>query len=115
MTTTDKCSTNIESRSCEKELESLSPFELKNSLINMAQADARKSASTFLNAGRGNPNWITTEPRHAFFLLGEWAMTEASRVWDVPENGISGMPASAGAADRLRAFLKTNATRPGAA
>ncbi len=115
MTTTDKCSTNIESRSCEKELESLSPFELKNSLINMAEADARKSASTFLNAGRGNPNWITTEPRHAFFLLGEWAMTEASRVWDVPENGISGMPATTGAADRLRAYLTKNATRPGAA
>ena len=70
MTATDVCSTNIESRQCEKELGSLSPFELKNRLINLAEADARNTTSTFLNAGRDNPNWIAPEPRHAFFLLG---------------------------------------------
>lgn len=43
-------------RSYEKELEKMSPFEIKNKLIEMAQEDARKSTATFLNAGRGNPN-----------------------------------------------------------
>ena len=42
-------------RSYEKELEKMSPFEIKNKLIEMAQEDARKSTATFLNAGRGNP------------------------------------------------------------
>lgn len=114
MTATDVCSTNVESRQCEKELGSLSPFELKNRLINLAEADARKTTSTFLNAGRGNPNWIATEPRHAFFLLGQWAMQESSRVWNDPKLGITGMPATDGAAKRLYDFLDRNAGQPGA-
>ena len=36
--------------------------------------------SAYLNAGRGNPNWIATEPREAFFLLGQFAITESKRV-----------------------------------
>ncbi|MCM1452651.1 MAG: bifunctional aspartate transaminase/aspartate 4-decarboxylase [Clostridium sp.] len=110
----DSCKTNVESRQCEKALSVLSPFEVKNKLIELAQDEAKKSTSIFLNAGRGNPNWITIEPRQAFFLLGKWAMAESSRVWDVPDTGITGMPAKAGAADRLRAFLKENASEPGA-
>lgn len=63
-------------RDLEKKLESMSPFEIKNRLIELAQEDARKSTSTFLNAGRGNPNWIATIPREAFFLLGKWGIAE---------------------------------------
>ena len=65
----EKCK-NLENRDYERELEKMSPFEIKNRLIAMAQDDARKSSATFLNAGRGNPNWISTVPREAFFLLG---------------------------------------------
>ena len=36
----------------------------------MADESIKKIAHTMLNAGRGNPNWIATEPREAFFLLG---------------------------------------------
>lgn len=61
-----------ENRDLEKRLEQMSPFEIKNRLIEMAQTDARNSTATFLNAGRGNPNWIATEPREAFFLLGKF-------------------------------------------
>ena len=53
-------------RKYEEELEKLSPFEIKNTLIQLAQEDARTSTSTFLNAGRGNPNWISTCPREAY-------------------------------------------------
>ena len=48
-------------------LENLSPFQLKDELIAYARDATRKSAThKFLNAGRGNPNWIATTPREAF-------------------------------------------------
>ena len=46
-----------------KRLEQLSPFEIKNELIAMAEENARTSSATFLNAGRGNPNWIESDAR----------------------------------------------------
>lgn len=109
----DYCQTDVESRDCEKQLKKLSPFELKNKLIELAEEDARRSTATFLNAGRGNPNWIATEPREAFFLLGRWAMEECRRVHDDPI-GIAGSPSKKGSAARLEAFLKENAGQPGA-
>ena len=38
-----------------------------------------------LNAGRGNPNWIATAPREAFFLLGSFGLEECRRIMDLPE------------------------------
>ncbi len=97
----------------ERELAKMSPFEIKNELIKLAKKDARKSTDQFLNAGRGNPDWIATEPRQAFFLLGQWALTECERTYkDTP--GIAGLPASDGAMERLKHFLMVNSTRPGA-
>ncbi len=93
------------SKEFEKELSAMSPFEIKGTLIDMAQKDARNSANTFLNAGRGNPNWILTFPRRAFFLLGEFAMEEAERNPYVAEWGIAASPASDGIAARFRDFL----------
>ena len=60
----------------EKEMEKISPFELKNRLIELADESIRKATRTMLNAGRGNPNWVATLPREAFFLLGEFAIAE---------------------------------------
>ncbi len=100
-------------RKKERSLEKMSPFEIKNELIRLAKADARKSTSQFLNAGRGNPNWIATTPREAFFLLGQWALEECERTYSATP-GIAGMPASAGAMDRLMKFLTVNSTLPGA-
>lgn len=97
----------------ERELAKMSPFEIKNELIKLAKKDARKSTRQFLNAGRGNPDWIATEPRQAFFLLGQWALTECERTFkDVP--GIAGIPQSEGAMERLKHFIMVNSTRPGA-
>ena len=51
----------------DKNLEKISPFELKNRLIEMADESVKKMAHVMLNAGRGNPNWIATEAREAIF------------------------------------------------
>ncbi|ARP82695.1 aspartate 4-decarboxylase [Bordetella genomosp. 8] len=110
---TDMASALRTTRSRQKELEQLSPFELKDFLINLARDREKTSTAIMLNAGRGNPNWIATEPREAFFLLGHFAMCEARRVFDY---GImAGLPAKPGIARRLRAFIRENSHAPGAA
>lgn len=43
-------------REYEKKMSEISPFELKNILIELADESARKSTHIMLNAGRGNPN-----------------------------------------------------------
>lgn len=48
-----------------RKFDTLSPFELKDDLIKLAKDP--ESAHVFLDAGRGNPNWIATTPREAFF------------------------------------------------
>ena len=58
----------------EKEMERVSPFELKNRLIELADESIRKMMHTMLNAGRGNPNWVATLPREAFFALGRFGI-----------------------------------------
>ena len=101
------------SRDYERELEKMSPFEIKNTLIELAQADARKSTVTYFNAGRGNPNWIATAPRDAFFLLGMWAMEEAREEFYM-KPGVAGCPIKEGIGERLRTFLRDNSARRGA-
>ena len=93
-------------------LAQLSPFQLKDELIRYARDQSRSKAAThkFLNAGRGNPNWIATTPREAFFLLGQFAMDEARRTRD--EGSLAGMPSSPGCASRLRAFLDASEQSP---
>ncbi len=65
-----------------KKFEALSPFEIKDELINLAKDTSKRTQSAFLNAGRGNPNWIATTPREGFFLLGQFAITESKRVME---------------------------------
>src|SRR5215831_16336498 len=95
-------------------LEELSPFQLKDELIRYAKAQSASHAAThkFLNAGRGNPNWIATTPREAFFVLGQFGLAESKRVWD--EADLGGMPQHQGIADRFRAFVKSLGSSPGA-
>jgi aspartate 4-decarboxylase len=96
-----------------RKYEALGPFEIKNDLAKLATASAQASATSYLNAGRGNPNWIATEPREAFFLLGQFAITESKRVLDLPP-GVGGMPRREGVAARLEAWLAKHADMPGA-
>ena len=96
-----------------REFETLSPFEIKDELIKLAKKTSKTTQSAFLNAGRGNPNWIATTPREGFFLLGQFALTESTRVMKHPA-GLGGMPQSQGIAGRLEEWLTTHADMPGA-
>jgi len=96
-----------------RNFESLSPFEIKDELIRLARKTSRTTQSAFLNAGRGNPNWIATTPREGFFLLGQFAITESKRVMEHPA-GIGGMPQAHGIAGRLKAWLSQHSNMPGA-
>ena len=69
-----------------RKYEALGPFEIKNELIELAKKTSRTTQSAFLNAGRGNPNWIATTPREGFFLLGQFAITESKRVMELPRD-----------------------------
>jgi len=93
--------------------EKLGPFEIKDFLAKVATKAADQSAATYLNAGRGNPNWVATEPRDAYFLLGQFAVTECRRVMDLPP-GVGGMPKAGGIAGRFKEWLATHKDMPGA-
>ncbi|HKV79684.1 MAG TPA: aspartate 4-decarboxylase [Candidatus Sulfotelmatobacter sp.] len=96
-----------------RNFEKLGPFEIKDELIRLAKKTSRTTQSAFLNAGRGNPNWIATTPREGFFLLGQFAITESKRVMEHPA-GVGGMPQPQGIASRLKAWLAKHADMPGA-
>jgi aspartate 4-decarboxylase len=96
-----------------KQYEKLGPFEIKDFLAKVASKSALESSMSYLNAGRGNPNWVATEPREAFFLLGQFAVTESKRVLDLPP-GVGGMPKASGVAGRFEDWLKKHDDMPGA-
>src|SRR6476620_3952710 len=96
-----------------QDFEKLGPFEIKDELIKLAKKTSRTTQSAFLNAGRGNPNWIATTPREGFFLLGQFAVTESKRVMEHPA-GVGGMPQASGIAGRFEAWLAKHSDMPGA-
>lgn len=103
---------NLINSPVDAELSKLSPFELKGRIIAMADEKVKKSAHILLNAGRGNPNWIATESRNAFFAFGQFAMTEATRTFSMPE-GIAGVPKQDGISVRFETWMRENASMPG--
>jgi aspartate 4-decarboxylase len=96
-----------------RKFEALSPFEIKDELIKLAKGTSKRTQTAFLNAGRGNPNWVATTPREGFFLLGQFAVTESKRVMEHPA-GLGGMAQANGIAGRYRAWLDKHADMPGA-
>jgi aspartate 4-decarboxylase len=93
-----------------RKYDTISPFELKDELTRIAKDPA--STEIFLNAGRGNPNWIATTPREAYYLFGRFGIEESKRVWDEPDLG--GMPEKNGIGKRYDAFIAKYAGEPGA-
>ncbi|MDM0032944.1 bifunctional aspartate transaminase/aspartate 4-decarboxylase [Variovorax sp. J22P271] len=87
---------------------SLSPFELKDALIKVASAGDR----LMLNAGRGNPNFLATTPRHGFFQFGLFAMSEAERSY-VYMDDVGGFPQREGIEARFEIFTRTHRNVPG--
>jgi aspartate 4-decarboxylase len=101
------------SREQERELGRLSPFELKDHLIALADVNLKRAAATMLNAGRGNPNWVATTPRAAFFLLGQFSIEESRRSW-AEYDDLGGIPSLDGIASRLERFLADHPQDQGA-
>jgi len=91
-----------------EKLGNLSPFELKDSLIKAASESDR----LMLNAGRGNPNFLATTPRHGFFQFGLFAMTESERSYIYMED-VGGFPQREGIEARFEIFTQTHRSRPG--
>ena len=101
------------SRAEQKALLKLSPFELKDKLMELAAESEKETQFPMLNAGRGNPNWVCTTPREAFGTLLRFGIEDTRRgVGLVPDVGR--MPEKAGSATRFTAFLDANHTAPGA-
>lgn len=98
----------------EKALEKMSPFEIKSTLIDLAEKEAKLSSATFLNAGRGNPNWILTYPRKAFFMLGDFAIQEAEKSQFDESIGIVESPKHEGIARRFLDYIATRKDEIGA-
>lgn len=88
----------------------LSPFELKDELIKLASSRENR---LMLNAGRGNPNFLATLPRRAFFRLGLFATAEAELSYSYMPNGIGGLPQIEGIEGRFERFIAENQEMPG--
>jgi aspartate 4-decarboxylase len=91
-------------------MSALGPFELKDALIGLASSHAER---IMLNAGRGNPNFLATVPRHGFFQLGLFAMEEAERSRGALPEGVGAMPKPHGIAARFDAFARARQGLPG--
>ncbi|MCP3707347.1 bifunctional aspartate transaminase/aspartate 4-decarboxylase [Paraburkholderia sp. CNPSo 3274] len=96
-------------------LDALSPFELKDELIKAAGggATSRPANLAMLNAGRGNPNFLATIPRHGFWQLGLFAMRESERSFAYMPEGVGGFPHREGIVERFDLFVRENKGQPG--
>lgn len=91
-------------------LAALSPFELKDKLIEIASSGADRM---MLNAGRGNPNFLATLPRRAFIRLGEFAIMEAERSYSYLNSGFGGLPETDGIVLRFEDYANHHHDDPG--
>ncbi len=91
-------------KSEEQILSQLSPFEVKNKLIELAK---KRHDYSMINAGRGNPNWVATKPRDAFFQLGLFALEESKRHYRELD-GFGGIAEKDGIAKRFADYLALN-------
>ena len=103
---------NLEREELEKIYGKISPFEFKNELIDLAESKQRKSTRSLLDAGRGNPNWIASTPRDAFFTFGHFATNEARRTWN--QGDLAGIPEKYNISHRFFEYIDENSNYPGA-
>ncbi len=88
----------------------LSPFELKDKLIALASS---KADMAMLNAGRGNPNFLATLPRQAFFRLGLFAAAESELSFSYLQQGVGGLPRIEGVEARFERFTSEHRDQDG--
>lgn len=85
----------------EKALEKLGAFEISFKLLSLAKNNDKENV--FLNAGRGNPNWIQTISREAFARLMQFGVQESKRTID--KKDLAGYTEQDGIHERLETFL----------
>lgn len=85
----------------EKKLEGLGAFEISSKMLKLAQNNEKHNA--FLNAGRGNPNWINTQGRLALSRIIEFGVFESRRT--MKDGNLAGYTALDGIYERFIAFL----------
>lgn len=88
----------------------LSPFELKDELIKLASGKANR---LMLDAGRGNPNFLATLPRRAFFRQGLFAAAESELSYSYMQNGVGGLPKIEGIEGRFERFTAEHRDQQG--
>lgn len=93
-----------------KKTNELSPFEFKDELIRMASSDADRM---MLNAGRGNPNFLATAPRHAYLRLGDFALKESERSYSFLEGHFGGAPEKKDIVDRFDEYAMLHEGKDG--
>lgn len=96
---------NLKEKDIDKIYEEVSPFEFKDILMELAKENSKES-DEILDAGRGNPNWVSVTPREAFFTFGYFAMEESRRVWS--DSYLGGMAIKKGIHKRFEKFLEDN-------
>ncbi|MEG1426714.1 MAG: bifunctional aspartate transaminase/aspartate 4-decarboxylase [Oscillospiraceae bacterium] len=86
----------------EQRLEKLGAFEISSSMLKLAKNNEKHNS--FLNAGRGNPNWINTQARLAFTRIMEFGVEESRRTTNV--GNLAGYTTLRGIGKRFEEFLK---------
>ncbi|HSN65934.1 MAG TPA: aspartate 4-decarboxylase [Fusibacter sp.] len=102
---------NLQRKEIEAIYGKVSPFELKDKLIELAEDSKLSSTQLLLDAGRGNPNWIAATPREAFFTFGQFAVTECRRSWN--DNDLAGMASKIGISQRFMTYYEAHSDAPG--
>lgn len=85
----------------EKELEKLGAFEIAFKMLSLAKDNNQQHL--FLDAGRGNPNWIQTISRLAFSRLIQFGVKESKRT--INDKDLGGYIELDGIYKRLKNFL----------
>lgn len=91
----------------EKALEKLGAFEISFKMLSLAKNNEKQNL--FLNAGRGNPNWIQTISRLAFARLVQFGVQESKRTID--KNDLAGYTEQEGIRERLETFLEPDTNK----
>lgn len=85
----------------EKELEGLGAFEISKKMLKLAENNEKHNV--FLNAGRGNPNWINTQGRLALCRIIEFGVLESQRT--IHDGNLAGYTTLNGIGGRFFKFL----------
>lgn len=91
----------MDNQKYEEAIEQLGAFEQTALMREIAKKNER--GNTYLNAGRGNPNWINTLARHAFTRIQEFGIRESELTFC--EDSIAGYTSLEGIGQRFLNFL----------